>query len=163
MPNQNNKKNGAGTTFTGHALITTLNRACDEAYELYRNLSPDHCVPVMTGCRENRAVVVMQLEPVADGQPDPAVVAAAKSVAKAHQCDCVLMYYPVLISRENDESEPQFGVIVEIQPRGLTATKRLIVIEPNARTSDRPLRKLPVVGRAFGVFYPHLLNSRRAA
>lgn len=157
--------NGSEPTLSGNALFNILNRACSEAHELYRNAAPDGCVPVMTGCRRHGAVVVMPLAPVLDAEPDPEIVATARSVVQSQDCDYVLMFYPVHIfpGDENNDSDSEFGVIVEIQPKGLPPLKRLVHIDRDARDTKQILPKLPVVGRAFGVFYPHMLADEPAA
>lgn len=157
-------KDGAELKLSGNALFEILNRSCIEAHTLYCDADPSQCVPVMTGCRWYGAAVVMPLEPVFDAQPDPEAVAIAKAIIRSQNCDYVVMFYPVHIipNDENDDSEPEFGVIVEIQPRGLPTVKRLIHIDRKARDMSKPLPKLPVIGRTFGVFYPHLLDGRAA-
>lgn len=165
MLDNKNNHNGSEPKLSGNALFDILNRACTDAHELYRSAAPNDCVPVMTGCRRDGAVVIMPLAPVVDDQPDPAAVETARSVVQANDCDYVLMFYPVHVcpGDENDDSDPAFGVIVEIQPKGLPALKRLILIDRNAHDNDEVLPKLPIIGHAFGVFYPHLLAGEHAA
>lgn len=155
----------AGNKLTGQALFDVLKWACAEARELYRHLHPDRCRPVMTGCRPDGSTIVMPLPPVHDATPDPRVVTAARSILRSQGCHCVLVYYPVIISRDDghDHSAPAFGIIVEIQQRGLPPLKRLLPLDHVVRNTRQPLPVLPVIGRSFGVFYPHLLNDEHAA
>jgi len=152
------QNSGQESKFSGGELITSMHHACAEARELYRSVIPEHCVPVMTGFADNRAIFVTPLQPVVDDQPDPIALAEALAVIDQHPCDRLWMFYPVMIDRPNDESMPQFGVIVEVQTRGITPLKRLIIIERDVHEFTRPLCKLPVLGRAYGVYYPHLLD-----
>jgi len=165
MSNHNKNTNGTGPELPMKTVIDILNRTVRAAEEMYHDADPSkHCYPpIMTACRLDGSKVVMPLKPVSDERPDPEVVEAARSVAMSHQSDYVIMLYPVNYApdRENDESPLEFGVLVEIQPKGQCPLMKMTTISRQATPSGIAPAMLPVRGRIYGVRYPHLLHRGR--
>jgi len=162
MIDNHNHNNDAEPKSSGAALLKILNDACDDAYEIYRQCEPERCDPILTGWSAGVNTLLMTLLPVHDESPDPAEVATIRALVRAHECDVITVFYPVCICGDDqfDDSEPAFGVIVEVQCKGLTPVKRLLHID--RENPQVTVAKLPVIGRSFGVFYPSFFSEEAA-
>ncbi len=159
LESMNNNTSSNNTISVGSRALQILAEAHANAREFFATADVNNAAPVATGYSGREPKIVMVLPPVHSQEADPQVVDLAREMVRAHDCDCVAVFYPVRIDPTDPAAPAEQGVLIEVQAKGQASLKRLLQLKGRTNGRNQFSVALPVLGKSFGVYYPDLLRE----